>query len=292
MAVTTDLTRGALRLTSRVAPSLAVRAALPAFRRPRATARRHPEEEPVMRAARARTLTVDGQDVAVYRWGTGERPVLLLHGWMFRASRFAPLVRALTDRGYSPVAFDAPSHGESPAGEATILQYGATARLLAPADGHYEAVIGHSVGALAGFWAVREEVTATRLIALAPMPGFDFLADSFCAGAGLTGRARTLLRTRIEEEVFPGVPAIWERFSATYRPDRLTLPLLVVHDEDDDMIPVAHARRIAEIYGDRADLLVTRGLGHRRIIRDPHVIDSVLDFVSATDPVHEAHPEG
>ncbi|MGW7291806.1 alpha/beta fold hydrolase [Streptomyces xiamenensis] len=75
-----------------------------------------------MRAARRETVTVAGRDVVVFRSGNGERPVLLLHGWMFRTSRFAPLIRALTERGYSPVAFDAPGHGESSAGETSILQ--------------------------------------------------------------------------------------------------------------------------------------------------------------------------
>ncbi|MGW7291805.1 alpha/beta hydrolase family protein [Streptomyces xiamenensis] len=117
------------------------------------------------------------------------------------------------------------------------------------------------------------------------MPDHTHLVDSFCTGAGLTGGARAVLRTRIEQGLFPGVPHIWERFSATCRPARLTVPILVVHDEDDDMIPVAHARRIADTYGSQADQLITQGLGHRRILADPRVIEGVLDFVSATDPV-------
>ncbi|MEV8116768.1 alpha/beta hydrolase [Streptomyces xiamenensis] len=285
MALTADLTRTALRLTSRIAPSLAVSAALPSFRRPHTSARPRPEEEALMRAARRETVSVAGRDVVVFRWGNGERPVLFLHGWMFRTSRFVPLVRALTERGYSPVGFDAPGHGESSDGETTILQYGDMARRLAPDDGHYEAVVGHSLGGLAAFWALREEVTATRLITLAPIPDLTYLVDSFCAGAGLTGRAKDVLRAHVEEDIFAGVPNVWECFSATYQPARLTLPILVVHDEDDDVIPAAHARRIADTYGSQADLLITRGLGHRRILADPQVIEGVVDFVSATDPV-------
>jgi hypothetical protein len=46
------------------------------------------------------------------------------------------------------------------------------------------------------------------------------------------------------------------------------------------MVDVGQARRIAAAYAGRARLVTTRGLGHRRILGDPEVVETVLDFVT------------
>ncbi|WP_238162986.1 alpha/beta hydrolase [Kribbella capetownensis] len=63
----------------------------------------------------ARVEVVDG--VVTYAWGDGRRPVLLVHGWRSRASRYAGFVARLLELGYSPVSFDAPGHGDTPCRE-------------------------------------------------------------------------------------------------------------------------------------------------------------------------------
>ena len=63
--------------------------------------------------ARTSSITVNDKRVAVYAWGDGGRPVLLVHGWQSRAARFASFVRPLIDRGFSPISFDAPANGDS-----------------------------------------------------------------------------------------------------------------------------------------------------------------------------------
>src|SRR3569833_3588632 len=72
-----------------------------------------PEEQEVHDRAVRSTLPVDGKRVAVYTWGDGSRPVLLLHGYEGRSSNFARLVPALLAQGYSPVANDTFGHGAS-----------------------------------------------------------------------------------------------------------------------------------------------------------------------------------
>jgi hypothetical protein len=52
--------------------------------------------------------------------------------------------------------------------------------------------------------------------------------------------------------------------------------LLVVHDRADRIIPHADGARIADAA--RVPLLSTEGLGHARLLADPHVADSVAAF--------------
>ncbi len=49
------------------------------------------------------------------------------------------------------------------------------------------------------------------------------------------------------------------------------------------MVGIDQAYRLKAAYGDRLDLLVTRGLGHRRILADPAVIDNAIGFLAGAD---------
>ncbi|ONK16013.1 alpha/beta hydrolase [Streptomyces sp. MP131-18] len=285
MNLRAGLLRAALNGTGRVAPRLAGRWALGLFAHPVTRVAVRPAEEPVMRRARRGELTVNGKTAVIHRWGDGERPVLLMHGWLSRASRWSPMIEALADRGYSPVAFDAPGHGEAGGRGTTILEYRELTRRLHAEHGRFAAVIGHSVGGLSAFHALRGESLADRLVTIGAPAEFGFLVDSFCAGSGLGPWALPQLRRGIEERMFPGERELWARFSATHHPAGLRMPLLIVHDEADDMVPVEQCRRLVAAYGEQADVMLTRGLGHRRVIADPAVIEAVLDFAAATDPV-------
>jgi fermentation-respiration switch protein FrsA (DUF1100 family) len=54
----------------------------------------------------------------------------------------------------------------------------------------------------------------------------------------------------------------------------------IIHDTDDDMVPVAHAHALKSAYGDRAELVLTRGLGHRKVLGAAAVIDSAMEFIA------------
>jgi hypothetical protein len=59
---------------------------------------------------------------------------------------------------------------------------------------------------------------------------------------------------------------------------RIRTPLLIAHDVADEEVPIAHG--YAYTMGTGARLIATDGLGHRRILRDRHVVDSAVDFVT------------
>lgn len=287
------LARTALTGLGRIAPRAAAPVAVRYFSTPAARGPLRPAEEPVMRQATRDRLYLGDTPIAVYAWGDGSRPVLLMHGWRSRASRFAPLVTALRERGYSPVAFDAPGHGDSGGRSTTILDYRDIARRLHARHGRFAALVGHSVGGAAAFFAVRGQAMADRLVSIAAPADFAYVVEEFCRQLGAGPRLQAAVRQRIERRVFPGESDIFARFSASHRPGDLALPILVIHDDGDDVIAPGQGRRLAAAHGQHADLITTSGLGHRRIIADPEVIDAVLAFAAATDPAgrEPAKPE-
>ena len=281
MDVTAAVVRSALNGTSLVSKRLAGKGALRLFRLPRGRSRIRSGERPVMERARVRTVEATGRPVVVYQWGDGRRPVLLVHGWESRGSRMSAFVDPLLACGYSPLAFDAPGHGDSEGSTTTVLEFRDIITELHAEYGDFEAVIAHSLGVAGAFLTLRGSVRAGRLAAIGGVADFGLVVDAFCAALRLRAPLAGELRRRIEREMFPGEPDIWARFSAVHRPQEVELPILVVHDEDDDTVSPEQGRRIVAAYGERARLVSTRGLGHRRILVDPMVVAEVLDFVTA-----------
>jgi pimeloyl-ACP methyl ester carboxylesterase len=57
----------------------------------------------------------------------------------------------------------------------------------------------------------------------------------------------------------------------------LGIPALIIHDRDDADVPCADGQAVAQAAN--AELLITQGLGHRRILRDKEVITRTIDFI-------------
>ncbi|MET7762974.1 alpha/beta hydrolase [Streptomyces sp. NPDC005393] len=271
----------ALNATSLLAPRLAGAGAYRVFRLPLKRAAARPAEQEVLADADIGKLSVGGETAVTYRWGSGARPVLLVHGWQSRGSCFARFVPGLLEQGLSPIAFDAPAHGDATGDTTNVLAFQDAILQLSEQYGAFEAIISHSVGVMASALALRSGVRAGRLVAISGVCEFTYLFDQFCDQLALRPRLRAELRGRIERDIFPGEQDIWQRFSAVHRAAELTLPILLFHDENDQRVGMDQARRMATGFGDRARLVTTKGLGHRRILDDPDVVQGALDFVAA-----------
>lgn len=270
-----------LNTASRFSPRLAgaVAFALMAYPGRRAPVRN--TERAVHEQARRETVPVAGRRVAVYRWGEGARPVLLLHGWGLRASRFASLVPALTAAGFSPVAFDAPGHGRSPGRSTHVPEYVGLAGELAQRYGPVEAVVGHSLGGLAALLAAQGPVAAKRLVTIGSPAGFGHFPGAFAGYLGVGAEVRRQLRERLDSFLAaqPPAPSYADPLSVDWQPSPLPLPMLLVHDADDPVVAVEHAHRLARLLGGDARLLLTERLGHHRVLADPQVVSEVVEFL-------------
>ncbi|SEC05427.1 alpha/beta hydrolase [Streptomyces sp. TLI_105] len=275
------LIRTALNATARLAPGPAGHWAFHLFVRPLGRARLRPDEAALLASARTDRLRVRDKEVVTYAWGDGRRPVLLVHGWSSRASRLGAFAEELLARGYSPVAFDAPGHGDSSGKASNIVEYREIIRELHARHGDFEAVVAHSFGVLAALFALRDGVRTSRFVGLGGVGSFDMVLEGFRAGLDLDERVMRAMRAYVERRLVPGEPGAWERFGADHAPDELGAPVLLFHDEDDDTVPLAQARFLAGAHGERARLVVTRGLGHRRILADADVVAEAVEFATA-----------
>jgi len=266
-----------------VAPALAGRAAFGMFGYVGARAPLRDTEAAVHAAATVEPITVNGKRVLTYRWGDGPRPVLLIHGWQSRASRFAALIPRLRALGYTPISFDAPGNGGSGGRFTNAFEYVEAIKQIQHRHGPFEAIIAHSFGAICAFLALRDGVRAGRLVTISGVADFEQMADGFIRLARLSPRVKAALTARTAS-LFGPEP--WQRLSGTHRPEQIDLPILAIHDEGDRVVDPGHAARITEAYGAQARRIGTTGLGHHRILADPAVLDAALNFL--TEPSTQA----
>jgi pimeloyl-ACP methyl ester carboxylesterase len=259
---------------------LAGRLAFELWRRPFKRGQVRESERKIHQAARVEIV----DDVVTYAWGDGQRPVLLVHGWRSRASRFHRFIQRLLDLGYSPVSYDAPGHGDSPGRVRTIVDHRRIIQGLAERHGPFEGVIAHSMGVPFALYALREGVTARRMVAISGFAEFDYLVDAFCRALGLNSKVNKALRKSIEHGLFDGDDQIWTKYSVAAG----EADLLVIHNDEDDVVDPKQAPVLLAAYGPRARFLQTNGLGHRRIMVDPEVITEAVAFIQDKHSVQDS----
>ncbi len=235
------------------------------------------------------TVTAAGARVRGRAFGDGPT-VYLVHGWGGRGSQLAALVEPLVSAGHRVVLFDAPGHGDTEFGDSGPGRSNGVelAKALDAAFARFgpaEAVVAHSMGAVATYLALRFGWLGTsRLVLLAPMVEAVSLFDQFRAALGFGSRTRRAFDREVEARV--GVPLA--EFDARVQASHVeSVPTLVIHDTGDRQAPYDDARHLVATLPD-ARLVTTEGLGHRRILRDPQVVAKVVDFVRARDRVAAA----
>ena len=223
-------------------------------------------------------------------WGAGGHVVYLLHGWGGHRSQFGQFVAPLTAAGFRVVAIDTPSHGDSGPGSfgadrSLITEFTAALAGAVRAFGPAHAVIGHSLGGGSAALAVLDGLPTERLVLISPMTDPSRFMHAFASMLGFGDRIRTGLMRRLERRTgrpmsdFDAVGRAQARSRTEPPLDDTQLPsMLVIHDREDKQIPFGMGKAIAAAW-QGAELLGTRGLGHNRILRDPEVIRSAVEFV-------------
>ena len=241
------------------------------------TRHRTPSRERPLRDA-ARVLTLPwwprGQTLVGYTWGSGP-PILLVHGWAGRATQLGSFVAPLVAAGHSVIAFDLPAHGRSDGGMVSLFDFRDALVEIGRVHGPFIGVIAHSMGAAATTLACTAGLSTRRLVLVASPASLRDQTRHFAKAIGVsndiyervTARLENRLRTRFDsievEQIAP----------------RIDAATLVIHDEGDEEVPFAAGARIAALLP-KARLHRTRGLGHRKILREPAIVAMVAEFLT------------
>lgn len=208
-----------------------------------------------------------------YSWGQGPA-VLLVHGWGGSGLQMAHFAKPLAEAGYRVITFDAPAHGGSPGKRTNMMEFAQVVQDIALHVGDFYAIIGHSLGGAAAAYAVSQGVKTKKLVTIGSPVSVAEILDEFARQVNAS--AGTINRLRAFIERF-GAKSIGEMSFVHFAP-RLRQSGLVIHDQDDREIPYTQALDLFQQWGG-SQLLLTEGLGHRRILKDEETIANILQFV-------------
>lgn len=265
--------RTAFSTGSRLAPGLTSIVAAQLFRRTSRKAPR-PGERDVLQSAAPMSLA------GMQAWSWGEGPtILLVHGWNGRGTQLGGFVSPLVSRGYRVVAFDAIGHGDSPGSLLSLPELAACVTDVARELGPIYGVVTHSLGGAATTLALSQGLDVERVVFISPPSDPREFLKIFGAALGITDEARARVKGRIERRL----GMTMEEMQATVHAPSMQVPLLVIHDRDDKEVPVRAGQSVAHAWPG-AELIITQGLGHQRILSDEAVKNVAVSFIDA--PAH------
>lgn len=228
-----------------------------------------------------------------YVWGDAGPTVLLVHGWGADSSSMFGMTRPLVAAGYRVVAFDAPAHGVSPGTHTTMTDFKKAVAGVLGSLGDVHAVIGHSLGSIATVAAVAarlggaeedrgEEGRGSGPARLVLLSAPSNLPEVMVRWSGYLHVSPTVIQ-RMRGELLQrnGVPV--DHWNIPVLGKDLDIPVLVIHDGDDVIVPGNEADKIASALPNTR-LHLTEGLGHRMILFNREVHEGIVEFLKVSEP--------
>lgn len=216
--------------------------------------------------------------VAVYEWSdqqNNNRLVILVHGWNGRAAQMGAIAMQLAQAGYRALAIDLPAHGETPGKYTNALMMADVLDEVIRRKGGVHAIVTHSFGLFPVAILLKQGLNVERVVCLSPADNIHYLIRQFADAFMLTDKTLVRLYRRVEKKYGKD---LWDRISPDKNVSNLTVPALIIHDEDDKAVAIAHAINLTQCWPG-ARLIKTSGLGHQRLLRDKEVIEKIVAHI-------------
>jgi pimeloyl-ACP methyl ester carboxylesterase len=275
--------RARLNILSLVSPKTAAQKAFDLFCTPM---QRSGKKSPaIFQKGEKLSFRLEDHTVRGYRWFPVQTPdsqvrrVLIAHGFESNSRNFEQYVAALLKKGYEVLAFDAPAHGQSGGKQITIPLYVKTIQSIQEKYGPIHAWLGHSFGGLAISLylesAIDDELASIKLVLIAPVSEMTTAVRSFFHLLRLGEE----VRKEFEELALETEGRPFSYYSLRRVLYQVPADILWVQDEEDTITPLKDALLVKADQHPNIQFLITSGLGHRKIYRDPEIIRQVVEFL-------------
>lgn len=218
--------------------------------------------------AHAGLLQLEGQALSTWHWGIEGPRVMLVHGWESRSTHWHAWVPALLAAGFRVSALDLPAHGHSSGSTTDVIQSGRAMLAFARQLGAVHGVVAHSMGSAASLYAFAHGMAVRASVHLSGPASVRRVLQSAARAGGLDAQGTMALLHAFEQRT--GQPL--DEMELPALAHGLRHPALIAHDPADREVPFSESRQLAGVWP-QARLLEAPGLGHRRILRDPKIIE-------------------
>jgi pimeloyl-ACP methyl ester carboxylesterase len=216
------------------------------------------------------------KEIMVYHYGNSDKKVLLIHGWSGRGTQLFKIADSLLENGFSTISFDAPAHGHSSGTETMMSEFIICTRILNGLYGPFEFGIGHSLGGMTLLNAINRGVCFQKAICIGSGNSIFDIMKEFVEKLEMKPIIAQMMKAHYDKEF--GVDL--EQFSSYQVAKNIEIPVLIIHDTDDEDVPVKCAYDIVDNLKN-SELLITNGLGHRKVLGDSKVLEKILTFIHA-----------
>jgi pimeloyl-ACP methyl ester carboxylesterase len=223
------------------------------------------------------TVPTINKKIMTYHYGNGNKKILLVHGWSGRGTQLCKLADELLKNDCATVSFDAPAHGKSPGNSTIMTEFIASIHEIDAKFGPFEAIVGHSLGGMSTLNAIKNGLQVKNATIIGSGDIVQDIIDDFIFKLQLHKKTAIHLKNYFEKKYGGSL----DDFSAFKAASNLTLPILVIHDNDDSEVPASAGIHIHE-YCKKGKLLLTNNLGHRKILGDKEVIQTTLQFIRSS----------
>lgn len=214
------------------------------------------------------------KEVVIYEYGDSKKKILLVHGWSGRGTQLSKIADALLKIGYSTISFDGPAHGRSTGKTTNMLEFIDTVFEVNKKYGPFEAAIGHSLGSMTLVNAASRGFKTNAMILIGSGDKIDDIIYDFTNKLGLKEKIGDSIKMGFDKIAMEDV----NNYSASIAAEDVKIPVLLFHDKNDLDSPLSSSENIHEKLKN-SELIITEGLGHRKILGDAKVILKLIDFI-------------
>ncbi|MCY1224647.1 2-hydroxy-6-oxononadienedioate/2-hydroxy-6-oxononatrienedioate hydrolase [compost metagenome] len=220
------------------------------------------------------TISSIEKEIVVYSYGKSDKKILLVHGWSGRGTQLVKIADEMLKLGYTTISFDAPAHGKSPGKTSNMTEFIASILELEKNFGPFEFAIGHSLGGMSILNSIKIGLKVKKAVIIGSGDIVEDIMDDFVEKLGMNIAISKKMKASFEKKIGETM----DSFSAYVAAREVSIPVLVLHDKDDEDVPVKAAYHINENLKE-SELVITEGLGHRKILGDAKVIKKITDFL-------------
>lgn len=264
----------AIRTLCKLSPNLASRLALYRFTKVRR--RKSYLHEDLPEAIQHKKLSHRKGQIATYSWGNSEKIVYIVHGWESHTGRMKNFIQPIIDNGFKVVVFDMPSHGHSTRQPTHLRDFSSALETVISHYGQAYGILAHSIGGTATVLLLNEKkhLMPKKLCLISPMSSLENHINIFNKMAGLPKSIINKLLAKLNHYYSLSI----EKTDITELITQISSKGLLIHDENDRLIPLESSKKIANVWKD-SYFLQTCNLGHQKILQNRQVIQKIVDHL-------------
>ena len=215
------------------------------------------------------------REIVVYHYGDSKKKILLIHGWSGTGTQMALIAKELVEQGYEIISFDAPAHGKAPGKISMMPFFIESIHHIEKTYGPFHAAVGHSLGGMSILKAVKDGLSLNKLVIIGTANSVTHITKDFAQNMQLNEKVAKKMKSYFDSKFGEDM----DNYSGAISAEDVKVPTLVIHDKDDVDVHVSSAYEIAQNL-EISELLITEGLGHRKILGDSEVINKITTFIT------------